>query len=108
MLYLDVNAIGTQGAAAIATVLCAITTPTVVDFKVHSTGEVFGSHGLQTNTDTLLGFEIIFAVFIAGVGFAILVEIAILAIVKTDKPLALGFEINGVAFLYSLNNFEIY
>ena len=67
----------------------------VAKFKVQRAGKAFRGHGIQLDTEALLGFEFVFAAVIAGLAVAA-GELAVLAIVRADDPLALGLEVDGV------------
>ena len=67
----------------------------VTNFEEHGTGQGFGSHGVQLQADTLLGFEFVFLTIVAVLMTT--GEVAVLAIVKAHDPFALGLEINGVS-----------
>ena len=71
----------------------------VTNFKVHGTGQGFGSHGIQLQAQTLHGAE-----GIVGVGSLIVVTRLVKLLVahksavaggKTHQPLTFGLEING-------------
>ena len=71
----------------------------ITDFKVHGTGQGFGSHGIQLQTQTLHGAE-----SIVGVGSLIVVARLISLLMahkgtvtsgEAHQPLAFGLEING-------------
>ena len=70
------------------------------DFKEHGAGQGLGSHGVQLQAHTLLGFEFVLAlvrlVGLVEAGHAVAAgKAAVLAIVEAHDPLAFGLEING-------------
>ena len=69
----------------------------LADFKVDLTGKVFVSHGVDDQTDTGAGLELVFARVIAGM--PAIGEVAVLTILETCQPYPLGLEVYSVACL---------